>query len=55
MHTGDGPLNMTLLRGFAVSCKNLLGFPLMPEAQNYFQRNALKILGRLQARRRLAG
>jgi predicted transposase YbfD/YdcC len=55
MHTGNGPLNITLLRAFAISCKNLLGQPSMPDAQSYFQSVSHTILRRLHSAQRLAG
>ena len=53
LHVGNGPLNMTLLKAFAISCKNLLGLPSMPEAQSYFKREAAVTLKRLRSTRRL--
>jgi len=54
MRTGNGPLNMSILRSFAIGFSNLAGFKYLPEAVSCFARKTSEILTGLKCNHRFA-
>ena len=54
MHTHNGPLNMSLLRSFAISCANLAGCTALPDAITQFHTRIHSVLKGLKCPVRLA-
>ena len=53
MHSGFGPLNMTILRSFAISLARLLNFDIYPDAAYAFKQNFTRVLKSLNTNKRL--
>lgn len=54
MHAKNGPLNMSLFRSFAISCANLAGCHVLPEAIHQFSTRIYSVLDSLKCPVRLA-